>query len=82
MKQLRVRWAVHPTKGVFGWVVTRKEVEIRRFLFKYKAVAFAVDQCNFDLTEYDIHSELLICGRDGKIKDARTYGDDPRGIKG
>ena len=78
----RVRWEVHPVAGSIGWVVTRnKFVKTRRF-FKFRAVEFAVNECNADLDQYGIHSELFIKGRNGKILDCRTYGNDPPKVKG
>lgn len=82
MKRNRVLWAVVPKPGIFRWAVTRNGITQRDFLFKYSAIDFAVGECNFDWQEYQIPSELTIRGRNGRIQDARTYGDDPREIPG
>lgn len=78
----RARWEVRPIRGVIGWVVTRNGFEKCRFFFKYRAVAFAVSECEYDLDRWGIPGELTIKGRNGAIQDKRTYGDDPREVLG
>lgn len=78
----RVRWQVLPLPGVIGWSVIRDDVEQCRFFFKYRAVNYAAKQCNFEYESQGIRSELLVHGRNGRFQDSRTYGDDPRQIKG
>ena len=47
-----------------------------------KAVEAVAHMCVFMLREFGQLSELWIKGEDGKVRDARTYGNDPIGTKG
>lgn len=49
---------------------------------KAEAVREAVELCRSELRRNGIRSELRIKGKDGKIQDCRTYGEDPRRTKG
>ncbi len=68
--------------GLFHWKVLRNGLEQGVFLFKYRAVQSASDFCRREWDFDKQPSELYIKGRNGKIQDARTYGDDPRGTPG
>lgn len=46
------------------------------------AIETGVMLCNGRLKSLGKNAELKIMGEDGKIRDSRTYGDDPPGIKG
>ncbi len=76
----RVRWLVSP-KGL-RWVVERNGYEQRRFLWQWRAISWAAAQAARDWSEWHIPGELLIQGRNGKYRDARSYGNDPREIRG
>jgi hypothetical protein len=80
----RVRWEVRPAGGgERGWKVTRRsERKGGRFIFKFLAVRHAVGQCKAELRHWNIRSELMICNRNGRYDDPRTYGDDPPESKG
>jgi hypothetical protein len=82
MSARRVRWLVSPIRGLFGWEVTRNGVFKRKFLFQYQAITWAASECNFDWETYGIKAELLIRGRNGQYRDARTYGEDPPEVLG
>lgn len=47
-----------------------------------KLLAIIVPMLDRRWKEYGEPSELQIKGVDGKIRDSRTYGNDPRGTKG
>jgi hypothetical protein len=78
----RVQWEVLPIRGLVGWRVTRNGLDQCTFFFKYRAVNFAVRECQAQLEWNDTRSELTIKGRNGRIQDKRTYGADPRRIRG
>lgn len=78
----RVRWEVVPRPGVFRWAVVRDDEVQRLFLFKHRALADAVDACQYELGCHDVLSELTVMTRDGRVEDKRTYGDDPRLTRG
>lgn len=88
IKPVRVRWQVLPLPGVIGWAVIRDNTEVSRSFFKYRAVNFAVKQCNFEYEEQGVCSELLVYGRgrgslgQAAFQEARSYGAAPREIKG
>lgn len=77
MSLRRVRWTVEPVRGIFGWEVRKNGHFQRKFLFQYLAIAWAAGECRNDLETWGICSELLVRGRNGQYRDARTYGDDP-----
>lgn len=78
----RKRWEVAPEPMSILWTVRCAGMLVTTRLFKYRAVEFAAGECNLEWEKHGIKSELVIKGRDGQIKDSRTYGDDPRSIKG
>lgn len=82
MKPHRVRFEVAPIRGVLGWSFTRDGEQERVFLFKYMAVKFAQGVAGLEWELSGTRSELVIKGRDGQIKDSRTFGHDPVEIKG
>lgn len=80
-KRKRERWEVTPSRIGFGWEVTRNGATIQWTIRKKSAIALAVELCVCAMDEGRL-AELVIKGRDGKIDDSRTYGNDPRSIKG
>jgi hypothetical protein len=81
-KPHRVRWQVLALPGVLGWAVIRDDAEDCRFFFKFRAVSYAAKQAEFEWEEHGQRGELLIHGRNGVFQDSRSYGSDPREIKG
>ena len=46
------------------------------------AIELAVRVCKHRWKEFQQPAELFIKGRNGKVRDSRTYGRDPRNVKG
>ncbi len=80
IKPRRIRLEVLPDKEG-GWSVTRDRVVTAGFTRKAPAVAYAAE-IGRRLKRAGELAELLIKGRNGRIQDARTYGADPRSIRG
>lgn len=65
-----------------GWKVTCNG-EMRALLVTQKdAIDAAVTACRSRWKNFGDLSELKIMGRNGKIRDSRTYGNDPREVQG
>ena len=74
----RAFWDIAPTKWLIGWRVSRNGILLpHKFLRQKAAIAWASGHCKNELYKYDIRSELRIKGRNGRIRDSRTYGNDP-----
>lgn len=78
----RVFYEVRPIRGFIGWQLVRDGHVQRYYLFKSWAVKAAATECRFDWDVYRIPAELMIKGKDGRVKDSRTYGLDPPGTAG
>lgn len=76
----RVRFEVLPD-GRGGWAVTRDSVVIEDFHLKDRAVQHARARAR-EVWRAGTPSQLLVKGRNGRIQDERTYGNDPRHIPG
>ena len=59
-----------------GWSVTRDHVVVAEFDTKAPAVAYAA-QRGRSSWKAGRQAQLRIKGRDGRIQDERTYGEDP-----
>ncbi len=79
-KMKRTRFEVLPA-GDGSWDVTRDSVTIGNYAVKSLAVQYAVDRAKASWAKKQ-PAQLLIKGRDGKIKDERTYGNDPERTRG
>lgn len=75
----RVRFELLP--GDTGWDVTRDSVVIANFAVKSIGEQYAVERAHAVHVQGGV-AQLVIKGRDGKIKDERTYGRDPPEIPG
>ena len=64
------------------WKVTRNGQELAECKTQAAAIEVAVKACRHRWASHKQTAELVIKRRDGKIRDSRTYGDDPREIKG
>ena len=80
----RARWEVGPSgkSARRPWRVTRDREVVSYSDTQRDAILLAVLLCRKRLAEIGQASELFIKGRDGKVREARTYGADPRGVKG
>ena len=87
----RTRYIVGPSADPNGlpWKLTCKadadslDGDLRAaFATQKGAIAAAVTLCHSRLRNFGQLSELQIKGRNGKIRDSRTYGRDPRKVKG
>ena len=84
----RTRWEVLPTtkterrNGFNRWKATREGEVIGTFRTQGEAIMVAVTtaRCAWKLS--GTLATLKIKGRDGKIRDERTYGADPTTTKG
>lgn len=75
----RVRFELLP--GETGWDVTRDSVVIANFAVKSIGEQYAVERAQAVQRQHGL-AQLVIKGRDGQIKDERTYGKDPADIVG
>jgi hypothetical protein len=84
----RDRYEVGPTpkaqvaEGCRKWRVTRNRELLTYSDTQYEAVQLVTLLARTRWREQGQTTELFIKGRDGKVRDARTYGNDPRSIKG
>lgn len=88
----RVRYEVLPlskaertsigTGGGVRWKVTIDGDRLAVLGTQRDAVAFAAATARTDWRTRGVASELVIKGRDGRIRDSRTYGRDPRRTPG
>ena len=76
----RTRFEVLPADDG-RWNVTRDGVVVDWCGKKDDAIALAVTRCHVSL-QAGVNCQLLIKGKDGRIQDERTYGDDPPEIRG
>lgn len=67
----RSPWRLKRNGDVLCWADTQAD-----------AVDTAVRLARMRLRDHGQTAELVIKGQDGRIRDTRTYGDDPRDIKG
>lgn len=81
-KTRRVRWEVRFRKRSKDWGYYRGSAFFGARRVKTKAVAGAAWACRSRLEILGELSELTIKRKDNTIQDKRTYGRDPRGIKG
>jgi hypothetical protein len=78
----RVRWTIsfHKRNGRwFASVNGRKHLE---YLSQAAALSTTARHCRARWREHRDPHELIIKGRNGRIRDNRTYGLDTRGTKG
>lgn len=80
--QKRTRYTIGPSGIAEGpsWCLAANEGDLRAYYSTQKvAIEAAVTLCKSRLKNFGQLSELHIKGRNGKVRDARTYGKDPRG---
>lgn len=65
-----------------AWKLTRNGEPLAYDDSQAAVVATGVRLCRKRWKEQSIPAELQIRRRDGTIRDARTYGKDPRAVKG
>lgn len=75
----RIRYVVSPAKG--HWQLTSKARHSAVHATQADAIAAGVKLCRALWAEGQ-PAELVIKGRDGRIRDNRTYGNDPRRTRG
>lgn len=76
----RIRFEVLPDADG-GWSVTRDRVVVAGFPTKDPAVKYAA-RCGTACSCAGLPAQLLIKDVNGRIRDERTYGNDPRDIPG
>ncbi len=69
------RYFVSPNKG--AWVVNEEETRLGDFPTQAAARTWATQKARQDLAGGQ-DAQVVIQGRDGQIKEERTYGHDPR----
>ena len=75
----RVRWVISYNKRAQTWFATVKGVGAKCYATQREAISETAAACRKLLPAL---SEMIIKGLDGRIRDNRTYGADPRGTKG
>lgn len=80
----RDRYIIGPAlkRELWKWRVTKNGTLLVYADSQRKALSIIVPMLNHRWKQCGEPSELQIKGTDGRIRDSRTYGDDPRGIKG
>lgn len=84
----RDRYEVGPTPkaevkaGQRDWRVTRNGDVLTYSDTQREGIELVATLANRRWREQGQTAELVIKGTDGRIRDSRTYGDDPRSIKG
>lgn len=75
----RTRYTIAYNKRLGRWAATVKGVSRVEYLTQREAVQATAALCRARLPAL---SEIIIKARDGRIRDNRTYGADPRSTKG
>lgn len=78
----RIRWTISPHKRSAGWCASVKGGARLYYTTQAAAIKATAKHCRQRWKEYKEPHELIIKGRNGRIRDNRTYGNDPRGTKG
>lgn len=71
-----------PNGAARPWRLTRDGEVLGEWETKGETVEAAVRTCRYRLKVLGALAELQIKGKDGQIKDCRTYGSDPESSKG
>lgn len=74
----RVRWEVAPM-GPRRWMINCHGTRMGTCKTQAVAIALATLLCRQRWADLHQRAELHIKGRNGRIRDSRTYGDDPLG---
>ena len=82
MKRDRYEVAPNSTKAGRRWTLKRNGDLLLTADTQAEAVESAVCLARMRLKDHNQTAELVIKGRDGKIRDSRTYGNDPRSTPG
>lgn len=80
-KPTRLRITISYNARIKRWAATVKGQSRQEYLTQRGAIAGAVDLCVARRKE-GLLSELIIKRPDGRIRDNRTYGADPRKTRG
>lgn len=80
----RDRWEVGPAgaSAPRAWRIRRNRKVWSYCDTQQDGIRLAVWLCRKHWSEQRIPAELVIKGRNAQVRDARTYGADPRGVKG
>ena len=81
MNAKRIRYVVSPVRRAHGWQLTRKATAAETYRTQAEAIAAGVRACR-ELLQAGGLAELIIKAKDGRIRDSRTYGRDPRSTRG
>jgi hypothetical protein len=73
----RTRYVVAYNKRLRRWAATVKGQSRREYRTQREAITATAA-----IARTNQPAEIIIKGRDGVIRDNRTYGNDPRGIRG
>lgn len=84
----RDRYEVAPTPrrdiaaGRRRWRLTCNRILLAYADTQREAIELAAELARMRLRERRQTAEMVIKGADGKIRDTRTYGNDPRSVRG
>lgn len=78
----RQRYTVAFERASGQWVTTTERREVGRHATQAAAVTDATALCTTSWKHLQLTSELVIKARNGRIRDTRTYGRDPRRTRG
>lgn len=78
----REQYVVGPTSRPEGWELTRDKERVAVYRTQHDAINAAVRVCRYRLQTHGLLAELTIKRPSGVIRDKRTYGRDPRKVKG
>lgn len=75
----RIRWMVSYNAASKKWYAQLKGEANTEYDTQYAAVQVVAAHCRGRWRNHGEPHELIIKAKDGKIRDNRTYGNDPRG---
>ena len=78
----REQYVVGPAADSDSWELTRDGMRLALYSTQKDGIEAARRSARYRLSEIGKLAELTIKRPNGKIRDKRTYGRDPRGIKG
>lgn len=78
----RIRWTISLDKRNGVWYAATKGGARLQYTSQAAAIKATAKHCRLRWKVYKEPHELIIKGRNGRIRDNRTYGNDPRGTKG
>lgn len=78
----RIRWTISYHRRNHRWYASVKGRKNLEYLTQELAITATARHCRSRWREHQEPHEMIIKGRNGRIRDNRTYGNDPLGTKG